>query len=113
MTSSKLEVEFEDMLKELDIEYERQFRISNKLFDFKIKDKNILIEIDGDFWHSNPEMWPNGPVYKVQIDNARRDIEKNQLAINENYQLIRFWECEVKYKKEDVKNKLRLLFSYI
>ena len=109
--SSKLEKTFERFLTELNILYEKQYKLKGKLYDFKIKDRNILIEVDGDFWHSNPDMFPDGPIYKVQKDNLERDIEKNKIAKEEEYELIRFWEHEVKYQEDIVIDRLKKLLQ--
>lgn len=51
--TSKLERYFEDeILKKLDVEYERQFYAKDikRYYDFFLTKLNVLIEIDGDYW---------------------------------------------------------------
>ena len=55
---------FEQMLINAGISYEKEKVIENKAFDFFIKD-NILVEIDGDYWHSNPK------IYGIGKNNSR------------------------------------------
>ncbi len=43
----------------LDIDFQHQFYLNenNKVkyaYDFKLVDTNILLEINGDYWHANP-----------------------------------------------------------
>jgi len=60
----------------------KQFRLENKYFDFKLGDK-ILIEYDGDYWHST--------------ENAKKnDKIKNDIALNNGYILFRVKEKESK-----------------
>jgi very-short-patch-repair endonuclease len=65
------------------------------------KEKNNLIEVDGDYWYSNPEFFSirNG----TQIKNALNDEFKNKIANEFGFRLIRFWENEI--KRLDFKNK--------
>ena len=111
VTSSKLEIKFASFLKELDIEYEQQFLVRdiNAFYDFKIKDKNILIETDGDFWHCNPSTKFAIPKYDMQKNNLKKDIIKNKWAVDNNYQIIRFWEADVNNNKDVVMEKLSKL----
>ena len=105
--SSKLEVLFEEKyLKPLEVKYTKQFYLNRSFYDFKIQDRNILIEVDGDFWHSNPLKYPNGPVYPVQQESYRKDILKNQIAADNNFELIRFWEYEIKNNSDEVIKKI-------
>ena len=77
------------------IQYEKQFRIANKLFDFKILNTNIIIEVDGDFWHCNPEKYPEGPTYATQKKTVANDIIKNKLIEINDYKLLRFWQSTI------------------
>lgn len=48
---SSLEQFFENWLIENNIEYQKQFKVDNYIADFKIN--NLLIELDGLYWHSD------------------------------------------------------------
>lgn len=71
-------------------------------YDFGIKDKRILIEIDGDYWHSNPKLFNiDGTDGKRKINNTqlgkiKKDVIKTNFALKHNFKLIRIWEDEVK-----------------
>ncbi len=103
--TSKLEDTFELILQNLKIEYEKAFILNNKFYDFKIKDKNILIEVDGDFYHCNPKKYPE-PICDIQKKVIPNDIYKNQLAESNGYTLIRFWEDDIKNNLDMVIEKL-------
>lgn len=93
MKTSRLEKLFEELLIIENISYTKQFRLENKLFDFKISDK-FLVEVDGDFFHANPNKWPTGPIHSIQINTVKNDKQKNEIATNNGYTLIRVWEEE-------------------
>jgi len=80
----------------------------NYQFDFIIHKKRILIEIDGDYWHGNPDFYNiNGSDGKrklnnIQLSNIKNDREKDIFAKEHNFKLIRIWETDVNnnnYKK--------------
>jgi very-short-patch-repair endonuclease len=95
--TSKLEDKMEEILKNNLINYQKTFYAKSikAFYDFFIPDTNIIIEVDGDFFHSNPKFYPNGPIYKTQIQNDLRDQEKNQWAKDNGYKLLRFWETDI------------------
>jgi len=96
--TSNLEKEFKKILDGLSIEYIEQFYVQEikALYDFKIKGKNILIEVDGDYWHCNPNIEKfKTPTQQWHHDNLKRDAIKNKWAEDNGYTLLRFWENEI------------------
>lgn len=102
LVSSKLEDTFAKILDDFNVQYERQFVLGGSVFDFKIKDKNILIEVDGDFWHCNPKFFKE-PLYDVQKHNIRNDKKKERLADMHKFILIRIWESDLKTNPLSIK----------
>lgn len=47
------------ILDELNIKYEEEKISGYYAFDYYLLDFNIYIEVDGDYWHSNPKFYPN------------------------------------------------------
>lgn len=78
---TKLELKMKDYLSLHDIHYNHQFLIYNNKdvwnFDFYIESMNLLIETDGEYWHSKS---------KEQIN---RDIIKEKIAKSKGYRFIR------------------------
>jgi very-short-patch-repair endonuclease len=93
-TESKLEKEFQSILNGLGISYIFQYIVNGYNYDFYIPDKNILIEVDGDWWHCNPELNIQ-PVYESQKHTIEHDLIKNKIALDNGYQLLRFWENDI------------------
>lgn len=79
-------------------------------FDFKIKGDKILIEVNGDYWHGNPEFYNKDGLFgkrklnKIQLSKMEKDIEKTKWAESRGFTLIRIWESEI--KNGNYKNKL-------
>lgn len=103
---SQLEYNFEKILDLLNIEYENQFRFEGYLFDFKIKEKNILIEVDGDFFHCNPDVHGE-PKYDIQENTINNDKNKNTIVETSEYKLLRFWENDINNNPDEVIKELK------
>lgn len=98
---TKIEEIFENFLKDNKINYKPQYRIyfekdeklRFRIYDFYLIDKNILIEIDGDYWHGNSLFFDNLNV--TQLKNKNNDDFKNKLADMKNMGIKRLWENEI------------------
>lgn len=100
-TKSKLEENFKDILinnlglKNNEFHHQYYIREIKSLYDFKISGKNILIEIDGDFWHCNPTSKFAIPQYASQKKNLIQDEIKNKWCLDNGFILLRFWETDI------------------
>lgn len=82
-----------EILDKHNIKYTCQFLIEDKSYDFHIVDTNILIEVDGLYWHGKNVS--DDELNSVQKINRHNDLIKNELAKRLNYRLIRIWEDEI------------------
>lgn len=112
MNASKMSVkmtwperEFKKLLKELKVKFEVQKVVGNKIFDFYIPHVNMLIEIDGDYWHGNKEKFTvlNG----LQEKAIRNDVFKDGLAAGLGFSLERVWENDLKVNYKIVKARFK------
>lgn len=110
-TRTKPHIEMCNILQELNIVYEEEKIVKNWSFDIYIPLYNIFIEIDGDYWHSNPKIYPHGPITKTQKINFYRDTKKNLFCQNEKLKLLRFWESDILSNKESVICNLKKLLE--
>lgn len=92
---TKPELRMKEILSSLDISFEHQVRIGgiNHLFDFKIKDADVFIEVDSRYWHTLP-------------GRRQRDYKINRLAKDRGFILLRFWEKDIMKNELKVVNKL-------
>lgn len=104
---SLLETKFENILKILNIDYHFQYEFKGRLFDFYLKQYNILIEVDGDFYHCNPNSKNNEIVYEVQKITKINDNFKNNLCLENNIKLLRYWEKDINERPEWVISDLK------
>lgn len=112
---SNLENRISKVLNYLNLNYEKQFVIKTskrtwKIYDFLLKDYNIIIEVNGDYWHANPHIYTfndniNYPWGKIKAKDVwNRDKKKKKIAENKGYKVIYIWESEMKKIKSN--NKL-------
>ena len=94
-TKTKPHIKMCDILKKMNVQFEEEKIVDCWSFDLYIKNWNIFIEVDGDYFHSNPKIYPDGPKTKTQKRNYYRDSKKNQFCIDKNIKLLRFWESDI------------------
>ena len=85
---TKPELEFESYLQVQGIEYEHPKRIGSMLVDFYLPFRNLVIEIDGCYWHGCREHCPNSP-WSDRWESRQLKLE----ALG--YDSIRIWEHEL------------------
>ena len=71
----------------------------------------MIIEYDGDFWHCNPEKYPDGPKYDYQVKHIEKDKIKNTYCKENNIGILRIWESEFKNNREYVFSKIKKIIS--
>lgn len=67
----------------IDFVYQFQIRKNWHRYDFLIKNTSIIVEMDGDFWHSLPE-------------HVERDKKFDNTAVRHGYSVVRIRESDVK-----------------
>jgi len=105
---NKLERSVADQLDKAGIKYTFQFFIVRngicKSYDFKIKRKPIILEVDGDFWHGNPAITNH---YEKSDEVKGNDKIKTDLANKRGYRVVRLWESDIKANPFIVVESLR------
>lgn len=103
--------EMRNILIKNEILFEEEKIVNYWAFDFFLIDHNIYIEVDGDYWHSNPKFYPDGPQSKTQKINYARDISKNNFCKKNNLKLIRYWEYDILNNKDYIECNLKTLLG--
>lgn len=101
------EQSFATLLEELGINYETQKIVGGKIYDFYIPDKNMLVEVDGVYWHSKDKELKEMSL--MQKKTFYNDIKKNAIAKNNEYTLERVWEDDLKENYELTKSRFKYL----
>ena len=111
---NKLELLGRQILNELDLKFDEQVLIANKfLVDVFIKDYNLIIQWDGNYWHGHSSKLKNGVPDKRQNKRIKNDYSQNKYFKKCGFNVLRFWEHEVmnEIKQNDnyIKNSIRNL----
>jgi len=105
--TSKLETRISAILTFLNIPYQWQFWINRKSYDFRISKTKIIIEVNGDYWHANPNLYKSDDIINYPDGRKKaseiwgRDDKKRQNAEKYGYQILYIWESELN-KIDDV-----------
>ena len=108
--TSKLEEDFaRDFLDKLNVKYQYQFEAKDigRFFDFFVEDEGLLIEIDGDFWHANPEKYKEEDLKHHQKRARIIDEYKERWANLHGFPIIRFWESDIRKNPKKVMKELK------
>lgn len=106
---SGLERTIQHCLVDMGVEFKKHVHISDYSFDLLISN-NILIEIQGEFWHANPEKYlPTDIIMgKMAKDIWDKDAAKKIAAEKAGYRVVYIWENEI--RSADT-NKLKEIIS--
>lgn len=102
---------FSDMMAELSVYCESQKIIDNKIYDFYIPSSNTIVEVHGDYWHSNPLIYEGKELNKIQIRNQKNDIFKTVLARGRGFNLEIVWEYDLKNNYAKQKDRFKKIFK--
>ena len=108
--TSKLEDDFaKEFLDKLGVKYVYQFEAKDIgiFFDFYLPDSNLIIEIDGDFWHGNPEKYKKEELKGHQIRAQRIDEYKTKWALMHSIPILRIWESDIRKNPKKVMETLK------
>ena len=83
--------------------FETHRRICGYYPDIIFRDRQILVECDGDYWHGNPLIYENFD--KRQLKAHRHDKKRDKILENNGWSVIRFWEIDI---NNDIENCLHL-----
>lgn len=97
------ERKFYKMIKSMEIEVEQQKILNDVIYDFYLPKHNVLVEIDGDYYHGNPEVYQEGELNGMQLKNKKNDLYKDNLAKGLGYTLERVWEKDINKRFGEVK----------
>lgn len=101
MKMNKIEKIVYDYLNSLNLEIDYSPVLASYQYDFIIRNKRILIEVDGDYWHGNPKFYNvdgsdgKRKLNEIQLSKKERDVEKTEWAISRGFSIIRIWEDEI------------------
>lgn len=109
--NSSIEIKIQEFLKVLGIEHMTHFYINeiehSYNCDIFIPSKKMVIECDGNYFHGNPELFPQERLNQKQIEQKERDTFRNKELREKGYKVLRLWENEIRDMTiDDLQNKM-------
>jgi len=86
---SSIEIRVREVLGELGETYYHQHRVGRFLVDFYLPERNLVIEADGDYWHSLEK-------------NKKNDLKKNRYMQEAQINLARLKESDIRSHCHDL-----------
>ena len=108
--TSKLEERFAtDFLEKLGVKYIYQFEAKEigRWYDFYLPEHNLIIEVDGSWYHSDPRLVKEDEMNPMQKRNKRIDEVKNRWALMHGIPILRIWEKDINESPDKVLKELR------
>lgn len=107
---SSLELRIQSILDSLLIEYTRNRFLGNYNFDFIFKNK-IILEIQGDYWHGNPNKYKENDILfggKTAKMIWNKDLKKKEFVEKRGFKIFYLWETDInKMTDEEIINFLK------
>ena len=95
-----------ELLESIKVKFETQKIVHGKIFDFYIPEKNMLLEVDGNYWHGYGLKLEE--MNDIQKKKYKNDKQKEIFAKGLGYNILRVWEHELQDELyEDTKERLR------
>lgn len=108
--TSKLEEDFaKSFLDKLGVKYVYQFEAKDigRFYDFYLPSHNLIIEVDGGYYHSDPRVVEEGKLNPMQKHNKRVDEYKDKWALAHGIPIMRIWEKDIREAPDKVLKELK------
>lgn len=97
---SKGHIEISNIIRNFGYNVKDEYFIDGRPYDIFIKDKNLLIEFNGTYWHCDPRKFDENYYHsshkRTAIQQWKYDEEKINLAKNNGYNIKTIWEIDWK-----------------
>ena len=108
--TSKLEIDFaQNFLDKLGVKYIWQFEAKEikRFFDYYLPEHNLIIEVNGSYWHADPRLYEDGKLTRTQKHDIRVDEYKKKWALMHGIPIFYVWEKDIRENPSDVMKKLK------
>lgn len=87
-----------EYLDDNNIKFHKEYLFFNKyIVDYYLPETNTIIEVNGDYWHGNPEVYGMGKkeLNNNQILQIEKDNNRRKEFIIKGYRFIELWEKDI------------------
>lgn len=88
------------------IKFTQQYEVGKYFADFFLDDYNIIIEVQGDYWHGNPLIYSKNELNAQQIDHMKRDKRKFGFYKHNHFKFYELWGKDI---KEDIDKTMLII----
>lgn len=106
LKDTTVEIFVENLIKEKGWPFVAQKAVRFLNYDFYLSELNVLLEVQGDYWHCNPRVYPDGPKNSVQRENLQKNKNKREVAESQNIPLFEIWELDILKDPEKTKKQI-------
>lgn len=103
---SSLNKLYYNILNELNIEYIPEYEVNNYHYDIYLPHYNLIIELNGDYWHCNPSIYTfnyfHSQINLFAYEIWEKDYFKIKNVIDNKYNLVIIWESYIKENKNSI-----------
>lgn len=100
---NKIEEKVSQALELAGMDFQFSRFVARRQFDFLVTGTKVLIEVQGDYWHANPEIYSfsdsicfPGRGKELVGDVWERDREKKRIAEKYGYEVVYVWEKDIR-----------------
>jgi G:T-mismatch repair DNA endonuclease (very short patch repair protein) len=102
-----------EWLESKDIKFFQERGFMRKYYaDFFLPSYKMIIEVMGDYWHGNPQVYGEGktPLNDEQLIRIEKDKIKKQDFIKNGYLYIEIWESDIYENVDEIMNEICLKY---
>lgn len=91
-TETKPHLAITRLLTEMELDFSNEYRVGNYFVDIRLEKSNLLVEVNGDWWHVRPDKKPYRKDWNLVVlkEKARRDF-----ICSKGYIILYLWEKEI------------------
>jgi len=105
-SNTTLEKRVQTILDKMRVKYIAQYPLGNRVYDFAIPSKRLLINVNGCYWHGCDKCYP-GEKDKIQRRIRTYDYLRRENAKKNGWILLEIWEHELnELPEEEIINKI-------
>ncbi len=102
-----IEREVESALTAASIPFEAQWQFGRSTVDFYIPGKKVAVEVNGDFWHANPEIYgKTKPMHRYHARAIAKDKLKLAKLKEAGIEVVVVWEKDLSERKDETLKQL-------
>jgi very-short-patch-repair endonuclease len=93
----------------LGVKYTWQFEAKEikRFFDYYLPDSNLIIEINGSYWHGDSRLYEQNELNRTQIKNIKVDEYKKEWALLHGIPIMYIWEKDLRENPKKVMEDLK------